>query len=177
MGGARPRGPIALGGRRPQAPTPTRFRETVRALILSPEPAVLLVHLVLPDRNFWITPGGGIAPGESHHDALHRELREELGRDGFDIGPHIWTREGHYNWRGEIIAEREYFYLVRSEQFEADSSGNPVPHERELLAEFRWWPATEIPHRSRLFAPMRLGALVADLLEKGPPARPVNTGF
>jgi len=162
----------------PPASAPTR-RECVRALILSPEPdpTVLLIHLVLPDRNFWITPGGGVAPGESHSEALTRELQEELGRGDLEIGPHIWTRDGMYRWRGEMISEREYFYLVRSDRFVADSSGNPVPHEREILAEFKWWPAAELPARSRHFVPMRLGTLVANLLKNGAPARPIDTGF
>ena len=168
-----------MTGRPGKRGSPTRHRECARALILTPDPdpAVLLLHLVLPDRNFWITPGGGVADGESHHEALRRELQEELGRDGLLIGPHIWTRDGTYNWRGEIISEREYFYLVRAARFEADPSGNPVPHEREILAEFRWWPAAELPKKSRLFVPLRLGSLVADLLEKGPPPKPINTGF
>jgi len=141
-------------------------RECVRALILSPEHTVLLVHLVLPDRDLWITPGGGIAPDETHHQALARELHEELGPNArpLTIGPHIWTREGTYVWSGTTRAEREFFYLVRAGEFEADSSGNPIPGERALMAEFRWWPVTELPSESRIFAPSRLGALVADLI-------------
>lgn len=153
------------------------LRECVRALILTPDPAVLLIHLVLSDRNLWITPGGGIAPGESHHEALRRELQEEVGRGDLDIGPHIWTREGTYLWAGEKRAEREFFYLVRAERFVADSSGNPVPGERELMAELRWWPVRDLPQHSKSFAPARLGALVAELLTNGVPARPLDTGF
>ena len=151
----------------------------MRALILSPEHTVLLVHLVLPDRDFWITPGGGIAPDETHHEALARELQEELGPQAptFTIGPHIWTREGTYNWQGTTRAEREYFYLVRAAEFVADSSGNPVPGERELMGEFRWWPARELPPQSKLFAPARLGSLVADLITNGAPAQPIDTGY
>src|SRR3954465_1363983 len=134
-------------------------RECVRALILTPEHSVLLAHLVLPDRHFWITPGGGIEPGETHHQALAREPQEELGPHAapLAIGPHIWNRDGAYEWRGQTRAEHEYFYLVRAGEFVSDSSGNPVPGERELIAEFRWWPARELPPVSRLFAPARLG--------------------
>ena len=152
-------------------------RECVRALILSPANEVLLVHLVLPDRDFWITPGGGIAPGETHHEALRRELQEEVGRGDLDIGPHIWVREGSYEWAGETRAEREFFYLVRADRFVADSSGNPEPGERELMAELRWWYVSELPPTSKDFAPARLGSLLTDLLENGAPSSPIETGF
>lgn len=154
-------------------------RECVRALILTPAHRILLVHLVIPERRkeLWITPGGGIGAGESHHAALTRELYEETGRDDLTIGPHIWIREGTYLWRGQQRPEREYFYLVRAEEFVADSSGNPVPGERELMAEFRWWPASELPSESKLFAPARLGTLVVDLIRNGAPAQPIDTGF
>jgi len=59
----------------------------------------------------------------------------------------------------------------------ADSSGNPVPGERELMAELRWWPASDLPQHSKKFAPARLGSLVAELLENGPPPHPIQTGF
>ena len=155
----------------------TSPRECVRALILSPDNEVLLLHLVMPDRNLWIAPGGGIDPGETHHQALSRELHEEVGRGDLTIGPHIWVREGTFQWDGEIRAEREFFYLVRAERFVADSSGNPVPGERDLIAELRWWPVTDLPPHSKDFAPARLGSLVTDLLENGAPPNPIETGW
>src|SRR5882672_3586642 len=158
----------ALGVER--GPTPTR--ECVRALILSPAEEVLLIHLILPDRDLWIAPGGGGAPDESHEQALHRELLEEVGRGDLPIGPQIWVRDGTWEWLGETITQREYFYLVHAERFVADSSGNPVPGEREIMAELRWWRAADLPLHSSDFAPALLGSLIRDLLEKGAPALP-----
>lgn len=154
-----------------------RVRECVRALILTPDPALLLIHLVVPDRKLWIAPGGGIDPGESHQEALRRELDEEVGRGDFEIGPRVWIRRGRFRWAGQWFDEREHFYLIRSDQFEPDTSRNPVPFERDAMAELRWWPVAELPAESKEFAPMRMGSLVADLIQGGLPSEPIETGF
>jgi 8-oxo-dGTP diphosphatase len=43
--------------------------------------AVLLCRHEKPGKEYWLLPGGGVHSGESLVDALHRELREELGID------------------------------------------------------------------------------------------------
>jgi ADP-ribose pyrophosphatase YjhB (NUDIX family) len=154
----------------------TRFRECVRALILSPQPAVFLIRMAVENGELWIAPGGGIGEGENREDALRRELREEIGLVDVAIGPHIWNRECTFPWRGQRIEQREFFYIVRTDRFVADLSGNPVAHEREAITEARWWAVHELPLDSTEFAPIRLGSLVTDLLRNGPPARPIDTG-
>ena len=44
----------------------TLEREAVRAIVLTPERELLLLRKRGrgPDRSFWLTPGGGIQPGE-----------------------------------------------------------------------------------------------------------------
>ena len=73
-------------------PTALRIRQAVRAVVLAPDPAVLLVRFEFPTATLWAPPGGGIEPGESAADALRRELGEEAGLTDPDIGPEVWHR-------------------------------------------------------------------------------------
>jgi 8-oxo-dGTP diphosphatase len=48
---------------------------------LSWQERVLLCRHEKPGKEYWLLPGGGVNSGESLADALHRELREEVGID------------------------------------------------------------------------------------------------
>lgn len=54
----------------------TLFREAVRGIILNGRQAFRIHSPVNGDYKF---PGGGVLPGESHEQALRREVREESG--------------------------------------------------------------------------------------------------
>ena len=104
------------------------IREAVRAVLLDRQNRVLLFKAFPDDarsRYFWITPGGGVASGESATVALQRELAEECGLLAAEIGPLLWVRDHVFPMphSGKPMRQRERFYLVRVEQHEVDVSG------------------------------------------------------
>lgn len=155
---------------------PLRIRPATRALILSPRPSVLLVRFEFPAGTRWALPGGGIEPGETPHDALRRELREEVGLADPVIGPHIWTREHHIRFvDGMWDGQHERIHLVRvDDEFEPDPELDWDRLRSEYLHEIRWWGHHELLDSPVRFVPLDLARLVTDIVEFGPPTAPID---
>jgi 8-oxo-dGTP pyrophosphatase MutT (NUDIX family) len=149
-------------------------REAVRALLLDPTGAVLLMRVVEPmtKRPWWVTPGGGIDAGEDHPAALRRELREELGFDlaPGGVGPAVWHRRLVLPWNGKRIQQQETYYVVETDRFdpaqclEGDAATGWFP------AVPRWWTTDELRTSDEDIAPSRLADLLDDLRTTGAPA-------
>jgi len=92
----------------------------VRAIVVDPSCSVLLVRFEFEHWIGWATPGGGVDPGETDEEAIRRELAEEVGLEGFELGPLVWTRTHVLelaDWDGQV----EHYYFVRARKFD------PVP--------------------------------------------------
>lgn len=143
-----------------------RIREASRAILLTPDHEVLLVRFEFPAGTRWAVPGGGIHPGETAHDAVRRELREEVGLEDVEIGPHVWTRLHVFPFlNGLYDAQRDVFHLVR-----VPARFEPRPHftweelNAEFVFELRWWTIDEILAAETVFAPRTLGTRLAELV-------------
>lgn len=161
-----------LGGRSSALP----LREAVRALVIDPDENTLLVRFEWPDKTVWAPPGGGIETDESPEDAIARELAEEVGLRGCQIGPCVWTRThwfaGMPGWGGQS----ERIYLVRTHAFEPKPEWSAEQLAAEGMAGMRWWARAELDGATEIFAPRNFPRLLSELLDAGPPAAPVDVG-
>lgn len=153
------------------------MRQAARAIVLDPADRILLVRLEFPTRTVWAAPGGGLDPGETHEHAVVRELEEEVGLVGFELGPWIWTREHVFPfYDGSYDGQIERYTLVRTEAFEPAPRFTPDELAAEFVTAVRWWTLAELGASTERFAPRRLPELVAALLRDGPPGKPVDVG-
>lgn len=140
-----------------------RLREAARALVLSDDGGVLLVRFEFPTATRWALPGGGLEPGESHLDAIERELDEELGLIDMTIGPAVWRREHVVPFPdGRWDGQRELVHLVRvPERFEPRPRLGWDALRDEYLHEIRWWDEGDLAAANDIvFVPARLADLV-----------------
>jgi 8-oxo-dGTP diphosphatase len=160
-----------------------RIRQAVRALLVTPDRAVLLVRFEFATATVWALPGGGLEPGEDHLTALRRELIEEVGLRDVEIGAHVWTREHVIPFEdGLWDGQRDVVHLIPTDRFEPQPALSWEQLRAERLHEIRWWTvdeieaATAVPDSAVIFAPRRLGELLRVLEQDGIPATPLESG-
>ncbi|MHB8468691.1 MAG: uracil-DNA glycosylase family protein [Gaiellaceae bacterium] len=116
-------------------------RQSVRGLLVDDARRTLLFRYGNEYGMWWVPPGGGQEAGETDEQTLRRELLEECGLEGFEVGPLFWAGDGFG------LAEPGYggwahrVYLVRVASFE------PAP-QLDLAAEgaheYRWFTAEQL---------------------------------
>jgi 8-oxo-dGTP pyrophosphatase MutT (NUDIX family) len=130
------------------AQRPRTSRRTARVLLINPAGATLLFEDSDPglgDARWWVTPGGGIDPGETEEEAALREVAEETGhRLSVDdlVGP-VAQRHVVHGYSDQVIEQDESFYLAKVPDFQVDTSAH-TPDELVTFKQFRWWSTEEL---------------------------------
>lgn len=148
-------------------------RQAARVLIFDADARLLLLEALRPDDNhrFWLTPGGGVEPGESFAEAAAREAFEETGLPIF-LGPCVWTRRHLHVWNGRKYDQSEQFFVAHS----GHTDVKPVVNDAYIQGH-RWWSAAEIENSSDDFAPRSIRRLLPALHRGDYPAEPVDCGI
>ncbi|NLB72643.1 MAG: NUDIX domain-containing protein [Firmicutes bacterium] len=103
-------------------------RVSVKAVIIQ-DGKLLVTQNADPWGIFYLLPGGGQTPGESLHEALIRECREEIGVD-VEIGDLVFVRD----------------YIARNHEF---AEIEPDVHQIELMFLCAL-PENQVPHNGVL---------------------------
>jgi 8-oxo-dGTP pyrophosphatase MutT (NUDIX family) len=142
------------------------LRNTSRIVLMDPTGAVLLFKTMAPDSSGfsrWITPGGGVDPGETHQQAALRELFEETGRRFTSAGEPVWTYDFEVRWdQADHDRGHAEYFLVRTERFEPTSEFWTAEEHHDVTA-WGWFSADEIGTAATPFEPEFLPELVSRL--------------
>jgi 8-oxo-dGTP pyrophosphatase MutT (NUDIX family) len=150
----------------PQAPH--RVRPTARVLLLDGENRILLMKGRLPSSpsapGAWFTVGGGIEAGESLYEAAAREVLEETGLTGVELGEVAWCGEVTLlDRKRRPVLFQDTFILARCACGEVSRSGWQAL-EREFVDDMRWWTLDELETTAESIWPVDLAARLRRLI-------------
>lgn len=146
-------------------------REAARLLLLDDADRVLLFrcssrlapHFMRRGHaHFWASPGGAVEDGESFEAAARRELSEETGLSGFELGPVVTSREFPMQFGEQWVHAAERYYAIRTGRFTLDTKGLTALERSDVLG-WKWWSAEEIATSEELIFPEALDALLRTL--------------
>ena len=120
-------------------------RDVARALLFDEGGRVLLVHWrdPLTGREFLEPPGGAREPGETYEDALRREIAEETGIGGVEVGAFAAERRHEFTFGGRGYDRLERYYLCRVVRRERGET-HLDPVEAEGIVGVEWWDVDDL---------------------------------
>ena len=144
-------------------------RATSRVLLFDRDDRLLLFLTTAPDTSGvarWLTPGGGVDPGETHHQAAVRELQEETGLVMSELGEPVWSHDFVVQWdAADHDTGHAEFYTATVDAFEPSDAMWTDDERIDVLAH-RWWTLAELEATTEPYEPADLVDLVRTTLQE-----------
>lgn len=121
-----------------------------------------------PEHRYWLTPGGGLEPGEPAAVGAARELAEETGLrlSPEELGEPVWREVTEFPFDGQWYRQEQEYFLARVSAWEVDTAGFDEM-ERNSIDGHRWWSAAELGATRERIYPVGLADLFRRLLGVG----------
>lgn len=147
-------------------------RRAARVIVFDEHDRVLLfrgVDSTTPERKpWWFTPGGGLEPGETVHEAALREVQEETGLTLESVIGPVYEQEMDFAFEDVQLHQYEQFFVAHVHEFTPNSDGWTELEKRTML-ESRWWSLDELEHTTETIYPEVLAELVrTEVSRRGP---------
>lgn len=154
-------------------------------MVLDPDDRVLLIRARDPffaAKGEWLElPGGGMEPGESSAAAASREIAEETGLAGVEVGPCVWRHHARFSFAGMRFDQLEHIHVAR---WSGVSPPPGAPAGLEMLEALafsgtEWWEIAELAAGAaaglRIIPPW-LPEQLPRYLADGAPPEPIDLG-
>lgn len=161
-------------------------RQAARAVVLDAHDRVLLLQARDPfspaKGEWWELPGGGMEPGEESALAAAREIHEETGLSGVEVGPCVWRHDARFTFAGLRFDQLEHIHVARW-----SGAGEPSEYrpgglemlEAMAFSGMRWWSAADLAELTgsggRIIPPW-LPEQLPRFLAQGAPVEPIHLG-
>jgi len=89
-------------------------------------------------KGWWEFPGGKVEKGETHEEALRREIKEELNTE-IEVGNKIKTIE--YDYPNFHLILHCYFCKIIKGTLELSEHDNSIWLDNSMLLDLKWLPA------------------------------------
>ncbi len=152
-------------------------RPAARCVVLDTDRRIFLIEAedpIDPGKEPWLEiPGGGMGWGEDSGQAALRELHEETGLRGVEMGPCVWVQQTRYTFAGYHFESDDRIHVAFCDGGSYDPQGLEALEAAAFLGA-RWWTVEELAANPAPTVPVRLREFLPAIVAGEFPDEPID---